>query len=195
MSRLLRAGVVGAVAAGLVLAVAAPAAAHSWVVASTPAEGEVLTELPETWEVVANETLLYVGNDEVFGLVVRDSEGLYYGDGCVDVVGPRMAASPSIGEPGDYTLVYAFVSGDGHPLTGEIPFTWAPTEDTAPAPGSADVPRCDVVVGQADEPAASAGVPPEVWWIGGALLGIVVAIAGALGLARIGRATDAGQDT
>lgn len=190
MGRALRAGLAGAAAVGLVLAAAAPAAAHNWVVSSTPAEGEVLTELPEAWELVTNESLLYVGNDEVFGLLVRDADGLYYGDGCLEVSGPSMSAAPAIGEPGPYELVFAFISADGHPLTGEIPFEWAPSGEFEAATGSAEVPRCGAA---AEEPGLDgpvtaepepAGIPADVWWIGGALLAVAAAIVAALALAR-----------
>lgn len=179
MRRALSAVLVGVATAGLVLAAAAPASAHNFVVSSTPAEGEVLTELPLAWEVRTNENLLYVGNTEVFGLWARDADGLFYGDGCVDVAGTGMSASPVIGEPGDYTLVYAFVSADGHPLTGEIPFEWAPAGEFEAAAGTAEAERCGAL---AEEPPTEsgdpgAGIPSDVWWIGGAVVAVVAAIA------------------
>ena len=171
------------------LAVASPAAAHNYIVSSTPAEDEVLTELPAAWELVTNESLLYVGNDEVFGLLARDADGLYYGDGCVDVSGARMSSAPAIGEPGEYTLVFSFISADGHPLTGEIPFEWAPTGEVAADVGSAEVPRCG---GVAEEPQpapdaeAGVGIPSDLLWIGGAVLAVALAVVVALALGRRG---------
>lgn len=179
MRRALTGALVGVVAAALVLAATTPASAHNFVVSSTPAEGEVLTELPPAWELMTNENLLYVGNTEVFGLWARDAEGLFYGDGCVDVSGAGMSASPVIGEPGDYTLVYAIVSADGHPLTGEIPFEWAPAGAYEAATGTSEAERCGAL---AEEPPATpgdpgAGIPSDVWWIGGAVLALVTTIA------------------
>jgi methionine-rich copper-binding protein CopC len=189
MRRTVRAALAGVAAVGFVLAVAAPASAHNYIVSSTPAEGEVLTELPEAWELVTNESLLYVGNDEVFGLLVRDADNLYYGDGCVDVSGARMSADPVIGEPGGYTLVFSFISADGHPLTGEIPFEWAPSGEFEAATGSAAVPRC----GGAEEAPESApeietggGIPSDLLWIGGAVLAVALAVVVALALGRRG---------
>lgn len=189
MGRVLRVALAGAAAVGLVLAVAAPASAHNYVVSSTPAEDEVLTELPTSWELVTNESLLYVGNDEVFGLLARDADGLYYGDGCVDVSGARMSATPAIGEPGEYTLVFSFISADGHPLTGEIPFEWAPTTATEAATGSAEVPRCGATADDPEPdaaPDAGAGIPSELLWIGGAVLAVALAVVVALALGRRG---------
>ena len=188
MRRALSAALAGVAAAGLVLAVAAPAAAHNWIVSSTPAEGEVLTELPEAWEIVTNENLLYVGNDEVFGLLVRDADGMFYGDGCVDVSGAAMTSAPAIGEPGAYSLVFSFISADGHPLSDEIPFEWAPSGEFEPATGSGEVPRCGAGGEEEPEPApeASPGIPADAWWIGAAVLAVAAAVALALALGRRG---------
>jgi copper resistance protein C len=186
--RALRAALVGAATAGLGRAGGAPASAHNYVVSSNPAEGDVLTELPASWELVTNESLLYVGNDEVFGLLARDADGFYYGDGCVDVSGARMSAAPAIGDPGEYTLVFSFISADGHPLTGEIPFEWAPAAETQAAPGSKEVPRCTAAEEPppAPDPEPGAGIPTDLLWIGGAVLAVALAVVVALALGRRG---------
>jgi methionine-rich copper-binding protein CopC len=174
MQRVLSAVLPGVAAAALVLAAAAPASAHNYVVSSTPAEGEVLTALPNGWELVTNEAMLYAGNDSVFGLWARDAEGRYYGDGCVDVSGSTMSASPVIGEAGDYTLVYSLISADGHPLTGEIPFEWAPSGEHDAGTGTTEPVRCGVEVPPPTDGAESSGSIDLVW---------IVAGAGAVGLA------------
>ena len=188
MRRALRAALAGAATAALVLAVAAPASAHNYVTSSTPAEGETLTELPEAWRVVTNDTLLYVGNDAVFGLWVRDADGLYYGDGCVDVSGPEMTAVPVIGAAGEYSLVYALISADGHPLSGEIPFTWAPADATAePATGTTDPVRCgtEAEPGAAPPPSTEAPAGDDtIWWILAAAGGVALAVVAGLLIGR-----------
>lgn len=176
MRRSLSATLTVVAAAAIVLAVAAPASAHNYVVESTPAPNEVLTELPAAWEVVTNDTLLYAGNDAVFGLWARDADGRYYGDGCVDVSGSGMSAAPVIGEAGAYTLVYALISSDGHPLTGEIPFEWTPAGDVEAVTGLAEPARCGAIPEPGD--GGEADVPPsDVVWI--------VAAVGAVGSAVI----------
>jgi methionine-rich copper-binding protein CopC len=147
-------------AAGFTLAVAAPAVAHNAILSTTPGEDSVLTELPDAWEVVTSDTLLYIGNDEVFGMWVRDAEGLYYGDGCVDVSGPRMTAEPAIGVPGEYTLEFAFISADGHPTSAAVPFEWAPVDAAAVpvAAGSAEPARCGAAAPASPEPSEEPSV-------------------------------------
>jgi methionine-rich copper-binding protein CopC len=178
MRRILSVALVGVAAAALVLAAAAPAAAHNYVVGSTPAEGEVLTALPEAWEVITNETMLYA-DDAVFGLWARDADGLFYGDGCVEVSGSRMSAAPVIGAPGEYTLVYALISADGHPLTGEIPFEW--TGEAEAATGSAEPVRCGAA---APEPAEPGAASSDGIWIVAAVAAVVAAVIAAVLLTR-----------
>jgi len=137
-----------------VLLGAAPAQAHDDIVDSTPASGETLTELPEVFSVTANETLLDLqsggtGSQGAFGLQIRDADGRYYGDGCVNVVDATMSAEAVIGDSGEYTMLWQVVSSDGHPVSGEIPFTWeAPDGFEVGAPHDA-APVCG------EDPAAS----------------------------------------
>ena len=100
MRRTGRAMAVGAIAAVLALGVAAPAAAHSVLIGSTPAAGEVLDALPEHYSVTMNERLLADAGTSAFAMRVRDADGLYYGDGCVQVVDERMSTVAAIGDAG-----------------------------------------------------------------------------------------------
>ena len=119
-----------AVAVGAVLGLAAPAQAHDYIASSTPAEGETLTALPADFSVTASATLLdLTGDGSGFGLQVTDAAGRFYGDGCVSIVDSTVSTPAALGEAGDYTLVWQFVSSDGHPTSGTIAFTWAPPAD------------------------------------------------------------------
>ncbi|MDI2097805.1 copper resistance CopC family protein [Ruicaihuangia caeni] len=143
MSRLSRPLAVAAASAALLLLAAGPAAAHSTVVDSTPSEGEVLTTLPDQFSVTADEELLDLGGEgNGFAMVVQDAEGLYYGDGCATISGDTMTAPALLGEPGEYTLTYQLVSGDGHPLSGVIGFEWAPDGDFEASAGSQTAGAC-----------------------------------------------------
>jgi hypothetical protein len=140
--------------------------------------------------VVTNEAMLYVGNDAVFGLWARDADGRYYGDGCVEVSGNGMSAAPVIGEAGSYTLVYALISEDGHPLTGEIPFEWAPAVATEAAVGTSEPARCGEE--ERAEPEGTT-VSPDVWWIAAAAGAVGVAVVTTVLLARR-RRPESGDD-
>ena len=177
-----RASAAIAVAALAVLLTASPASAHNYLVSSTPADGEVLTALPTEFSVTTNEALLDLGGTgSGFGMEVSDSEGLYYGDGCVSVDGATLSATAALGEPGDYTLVYQLVSADGHTVSDSITFEWAPEGDFERSEGSTTAGDCDGAYvrgdGADEEPAAPASIDlSTVLWIGGALAAVVIAV-------------------
>lgn len=164
-------------AGAVVLGTAVPATAHSAIVASTPAEGETLTELPEAFSVTANETLLDLGGQGVFALQVRDAAGRYYGDGCVRVVDATMSADAAIGPSGEYTMLWQIVSADGHPVSGEIPFTWQAPEGFEPATASDSPAVCGEDPGAAPPPSPGPGGIPVLG------IGIGIALAGVLAAA------------
>lgn len=185
MRRALRTLAVGAAAAALVLLTATPASAHSQLVGSTPSEGETLSELPAQFSVTMNERLLDDAGLSAFALRVRDAEGRYYGDGCLQVVDDTMSTAAAIGPAGDYVLEWQVVSADGHPVGGEIPFTWAGEATTE---GSTTVPSCGAEAAPT-EPDTSSGhhdgeeaeIPlGDVVWIVAAALVVAIAVTIAL---------------
>lgn len=142
-----------ATAGGLALAlvVASPATAHNAIVSATPEEGEVLTAVPEVFDVITNEVMLDLGGDAAgFGMLVTDEAGLYYGDGCLTVEGEGMSMPATLGAPGDYTFTYQYVSADGHTLSGEYDFSYTPEGEQLFSDGSVEPPVC-----------GEAGVEPE----------------------------------
>jgi len=179
--------------AGVALAVglASPAAAHDYVVDSTPADGATITELPAAWTVTANNPLLELdGNGSAFAIVVTDAEGRHYGDGCVEVEGPTMSAPAALGEAGEYSMTFQYVSSDGHTLSDTYAFTYAPTGDAVVSEGSTKQPACGGEAsgeatagsgsGSGEEPATGAAgdegaaVLGAVAWIGGGILAAAV---------------------
>ncbi len=49
-----------------------------------------------------------------------------------------MWATPALGAPGDYTMLWQAVSSDGHAIDGEIAFSWAPESDVDAERGIVD---------------------------------------------------------
>jgi methionine-rich copper-binding protein CopC len=183
---------------GTLLGVASAAQAHNYLVSSTPEAGEVLTELPELFEITTNEALLDSVGEGGFALEVRDDAGLYYGDGCLTIAGPSITTMAAVGAPGEYSVIWQVVSADGHTVSEEFPFTWAPADAAAAtSTGSASVPQCntegddgaaasdddtagDGETGEAGE-ASTTGETADlgnVLWIGGAvvLVGATIAV-------------------
>ena len=151
-----------ALAAGLLVALSAlPASAHSDLVSSTPADGSTITELPDFFSVTTNEGLLdLTGGGDGFGLQVTDSNGNYYGDGCLTVADATLSMGASLGLAGDYTMIWQVVSEDGHSASGELTFTWEPADDSQSTTGSVEPPVCGEQAPTAN-PTQSAIATPE----------------------------------
>lgn len=167
------------VVAGSVFGAAAPAQAHNYLISSTPTVGGTLTTLPAQFEVTTNGPLLTLGGSTSgFALEIRDAAGLYYGDGCVTVSGPSVLATAALGAPGNYTIIWQVVSTDGHPVSDEFPFTWAPIGNQPVSVGSSTLPDCH---GTANLTAPQASAAPSVNRESKANLGDVLWIAGTIG--------------
>lgn len=192
------------VAVGGVLAFAAPASAHDFVVGSTPADGETLTALPAAFSVTANEPIVdFVGDGTGFGIQVTDAAGRFYGDGCISLVDSTMSMPATLGQAGDYTMVWQLMSSDSHPVSGTVAFSWAPDAGAVLSEGSAAAPVCGAaaeepeptMTTQAEEPTDTAtptsapvvtadDTTGTLLWLGGAALAIVAAIGVTLLLVR-----------
>ena len=175
-----RAALLLAASAALVIVPALPAAAHNYVIATTPAEGAVVTEQPGTISLETNDELLDVGSS---AMLVQGPDGRYYGDGCTEVVGATAVTEAELGQPGEYTVTWQVVSTDGHPISGTWAFDWQPAEGVALAEGETEAGACggDAIVStpgeQDDEPtdAAAASAPADALWIAGGVLAVAAA--------------------
>ena len=166
----------------LVAGSALPASAHNAVVSTTPEEGETLTEVPEFFVVTTNEAMLDVGGEGAgFAMQVTDGSGLFYGDGCVDVGGPSMSTPAALGEAGDYTMAFQYVSADGHTLSDTLEFRYEPAAGAEASAGAPVPPTCG------EEPAAaSGGEDPATGDESAAVLGTVAVIGGVIVLLAVG---------
>lgn len=168
-------------AAALALVPALPAAAHNYVVSSTPTEGETLTAVPEFFVITTNDALLdLTGEGAGFVMQVTDANGLYYGDGCVSVQGASMAMAGALGGAGDYTLAFQAISGDGHTISDELTFRYEPAADADAQAGVASAPDCggtSVPAEPGDGAAADSSTTDETGTVLGIVAGIVAGLA------------------
>jgi methionine-rich copper-binding protein CopC len=131
-----------AIALGLT-AIALPAQAHNVLAASTPAADSTIDVVPEAFSVTTNDALLDLSGDgNGFAIQVIDAAGAYYGDGCAVVAGATLSMGATLGEAGPYRFLWQVVSADGHTVSGEFAFTWAPAADAEISPGSPTPPVC-----------------------------------------------------
>jgi copper resistance protein C len=150
---------VALVAAALALGFPASAFAHNVVEDRDPAADSLVTTSPVTVSISTNDNFLDTGEATGgFALVARDASGLYYGDGCVSIDERTMSATLELGGAGTYTVLYQFVSADGHTLQDNYDFVFEPSPDHVPASGSSAAPTC----GETTEDIPVEDTTPEV---------------------------------
>lgn len=164
----------GAVLAALIglVVLAGPAAAHTDLESSSPAEGASLTSAPSEVKLTFEEPVTLP--PEAVKITGRD--GAAWTVGTPTVAGAVVTAPVTPSGPAQaYTLTWKVIAKDGDNLTGTVHFTLA----TAAAPAAATVPT---PAAQAQAPATPAavdtGIPGWIW--------AVVAIAGLLAVIVVG---------
>lgn len=134
-----------------------PAISHNAVISTTPEAGSTVSDNPVEIRIVTSDQLLDLGGSgSGFAIVVRDEQGLYYGDGCVTVGDSDMFTVARLGSPGDYTVTYQFVSADGHSLSDLFTFEFAPTDSDNPADGVPEPPVCGATPAPVGDPVEQA---------------------------------------
>lgn len=130
------------------LVVASPASAHDELLASSPTTNEALDSAPEQVVLTFSDEVLTIGATV---LVVGDGDTDWVtGDAVLNGTIVTTSIDPDMPD-GAYEVRWRVVSGDGHPLTGVIPFT---VGDVAPAP--AEEPSADAGTGRAEASAPAA---------------------------------------
>lgn len=177
------------------LATAAPASAHSGLTGSTPAEGAVVTSDLRQVDLTFTEAPL-AGLDAGLRIEVRDQAGQDESTGDVTVAGTTMSKSVDL-SAGPHTVLWRYVSPDGHPIDGQVAFTVQAAETTTAsptatpsreargssgtsAPSATPTPVAGVADGTADD--ASPGALP--WVVGGVALVVVLGVVAVLASRR-----------
>ncbi|WIE67962.1 copper resistance CopC family protein [Curtobacterium sp. MCLR17_054] len=184
------------VAAGLLTLVGVqPASAHSALTSSTPADGAVVTEPLETVDLTFSEAPL-AGLDAGLRIQVTDASGADVATGDVTVSGTTMRRAVDL-DQGRYTVLWRYVSPDGHPIEGELAFEYraaapvsTPSASVTPTPTASTAPTSSATAtatGASDgAPSSSPGIAPGVW-IGLGTGAVLVAGAVVVLLLRRGR--------
>lgn len=154
-----------------------PAMAHSALTSSTPADGAVVTEPLDRVDLTFSEAPL-TGLDAGLRIQVTDADGTDVSTGEVAVSGMTMGKAVAL-ENGAYTVLWRYVSPDGHPIDGSFGFEYRATVETAPATPSATTPATTeptsgpvtptptstaTATGASDgAPDSAPGIAPGVW--------------------------------
>lgn len=163
------------------------AAAHTDLVSTVPAAGAVLDAAPASVVLTFNEDLLAASAEasilDASGDLVATSEAMVTGS-VVTVPWPAGL------DAGAYEVAYRVASGDGHPVTGTVPFGYtAPTVATTPstpAPEPVATPSGEPAAEPSPAPATEQAADAPNLFIIGALL-VAAAIVGGVFVVRRGR--------
>jgi methionine-rich copper-binding protein CopC len=163
--------------AGLaVFATAGPAAAHTELESSDPAEGATVAAAPTSIKLTFGEAVT-VPKDPI---QVTGPDGAKWTIGTVSLAGPVVSAPvQATGPAGAYTISYQVISDDGDAVKGAVHFTLsAPASSSSAAPTSpptsapaASAPAASASPSVAPSAASSGGGFPAWAWI---LIGVVV---------------------
>lgn len=180
-----------------------PALAHNTVIGESPKADSTVSTQPGTVALETSDALLDVEGATAMDVVGPD--GRHYATACPSVDRAIASVPAELGPEGEYTVAWRVVSADGHPITGEFEFTWAPSDGETLAEG-AEEPVCeaaaasgDAVEGQGDgqaDAAASGGLGDLAWVIGGAAVVALAALVAFLVMRRRpAPATGAGDES
>jgi methionine-rich copper-binding protein CopC len=179
MKRWIRGGVVMLVSAAALVLGTAPAWAHSRLESSDPASGSSIASGPRQVSLTFNEPLQ--PGFTVITVIGPDGNDYHSGDPA-EVDDTVSVSVLPLGPAGTYKIGYRVVSADGHPVSGNIPFTL-----TTAGPGS---PKAAPPIGSAAQPpsgeaAASSDGGAPVWpWIVGAVVVVGLGVGAALRMGR-----------
>jgi len=122
-----------ALSAFLVLIGTTPASAHAALTSSDPADGATVAADLERVNLTFSEAPL-AALEAGLRVEVRDDDGTDESSGAVTVEGTTMSKAVSL-SPGPHTVVWRYVSPDGHPIEGQLAFTVEPAaSQSVPAP-------------------------------------------------------------
>ncbi|MGJ0118540.1 copper resistance CopC family protein [Williamsia sp. MIQD14] len=152
------------------IAFAGPASAHSSLVLSDPARGASVSAGPQRVTLTFNEAL----QDSYDTLTVVGPDQNFWQQGDAQVVGQRISiALRPLGPAGEYRINYRVTSADGHPVSGQVPFTLTTAGTGTPGPSADDSDSSD-----------GSGIPV---WVYAVVVVVVVGVAGVFVVRRRAR--------
>ena len=153
-------------AAVALLVTAGPAAAHTELISTTPADQQTVGRTPAVVVLTFDESLLAMGTQ----VVVTGPQGPVQIGG-PDVAETTVSQNLQGGPAGLYTVAWRVIAADGHPISGTFKFTAAAAGNGAAATVGPDEGR------NSAENMTSTGRSTWMWLLGGvAFLAVLVAL-------------------
>jgi hypothetical protein len=160
--------------AGLLFAVATPAAAHDEIVSSSPEAGSTIGVVPEEISLTFSGEILTDFSAVIIEVVAADGRNLASGEPIIDGTTVTQAVQP--GQAGVFTVRWRVVSSDGHPISNEYQYT----VEAVTVPTSTPTP--EATEEQTPEPSATQTTTPGEMHNspsgGGELLPVLVVVTG-----------------
>jgi methionine-rich copper-binding protein CopC len=147
-----RAPVLAVLAAGLALvAIAAPASAHNFLVSVSPADGSTVDTAPAAVVLTFDQPAQALGT----AILVLGPDGTTVSTGAPILVNSTVSESLGAQRPaGVYTVTWRVTSADGHPISGRFTFT----ATSATGPPATQPPTSQATASAAASPGSS-GTP------------------------------------
>lgn len=163
--------------AGLLFAVATPAAAHDEIVSSSPEASSTIGVVPEEISLTFSGEILTDFSAVIIEVVAADGQNLASGEPII--VGTTVTQAVRPGQAGVFTVRWRVVSSDGHPISNEYQYT----VEAVTAPTSTPTP--ETTEEQTPEPSATtpATTPGEMHngpSGGGELLPVLAVVSGVI---------------
>ncbi|WP_326567500.1 copper resistance CopC family protein [Amycolatopsis rhabdoformis] len=159
------------------LGTATPALAHNVLISSDPADSASVTTGPAKVTLTFDQ---YVQNADVNQIAVTGPDGNQWAEGPVTVENNVISAPlRPLGPAGKYTVGYRILSADGHPVSGEIPFTL--TKAGTGTPAKVDAAKASGAPASEASSSASSSTGIPIWvWIAGAVVLLAIGLTVAL---------------
>jgi methionine-rich copper-binding protein CopC len=177
MSLVVRLGTLGVVLLAVLGGGLGNASAHTEFVGSEPREKQTLTTPPRQVTLTFAESVQPVSAQ----VSVRGADGRSVTTGSATVAEAVVRQPVDISADGSYLVAYRVIAQDGHPVTGDVTFSYARAGSSGTS--TSVVPQQTTASGPPAEqsPGATEGVAPVLW----SVLGVVATAAIAIAIAPV----------
>jgi len=151
--------------AALMLLLASPAQAHDQLVDAYPTEGETVEAGIIDIELRFSDDVLAIGEgNEILIIGPVGDESRLQNNSCAFTDGDLVSTRVDLDQPGDYTVTWRVVSGDGHPITGIQRFS---VENTSGHVSNGLVPgtECSSAIESLEDSQSRPGIDTEWLWV------------------------------
>lgn len=162
----------------VVLMLVAPTAAqaHDQLVDAAPKEGETVEAGIIDVNLRFSDDVLALGSgNEILVIGPAGEESVLQNNSCAFVDGDQVSTQVDLDQPGDYTVSWRVVSGDGHPISGIQRFSVVNTTGHV-SDGIVSGTECDTAIETLDESGTESAIDAQWLWLLGLfpIIGLII---------------------